>query len=441
MAFTKWEQELAVFSIADIIHKVREITARAMLFVVISAMATSAFPLLLASTDAAAVGLPAARPNALLSRRQRFAAAKSYCVYFGSGHVAKLACYNVVILHAPTTAHPSWPSMSIRDVHRLNRRGVVTLGYLSVGESTGLLRGDGQGPDGYASWYFNGGNGRPLEDTQWHSFPVNCGSPAWRERILRRAAWLIDQRGFEGLFLDTAEWSLTGVNETSSWFGWSDFLYQFTTGAPTLGSLMVGGYAVNPEVEAKFSQLFQCPSAVLPNTPSGDPTTGNLENAYVQNYSANPNLFLDSNITNTVWGANRNGVPSTFPLNIAHSPVHCIEFADGAQGWPNGFSWFVLDDYYDPAVYTWYAPLQWAPTIPLQGSTLDLTAVVTPLNSFEGNEDSTGGAVNWDYSVRYRHLMTSAQDTGYANAVFADGHVGIINQYALHVYNLVAIER
>ncbi|MGC9259963.1 MAG: prepilin-type N-terminal cleavage/methylation domain-containing protein [Phycisphaerae bacterium] len=237
------------------------------------------------------------------------------------------------------------------------------------------------------------------------------------------------------------EWNLTGVNETSSWFGWSDFLYQFTTGAPTLGSLMVGGYAANPEVEAKFAQLFQCPSAVLPNTPSGDPTTGNLENAYVQNYSANPNLFLDSNITNIVWGANRNGVPSTFPLNIAHSPVHCIEFADGAQGWPNGFSWFVLDDYYDPAVYTWYAPLQWAPTIPLQGSTLDLTAIVTPLNSWEGNEDSAGGVVNWDYSLRYRHLMASAQNTGYANAVFADGHVGIINQYALHVYNLVAIER
>ncbi|MGC9259961.1 MAG: hypothetical protein ACP5I8_07790 [Phycisphaerae bacterium] len=190
--------------LAFFVDDVHEITARAILFVVISVMATSAFPLLLASADAATVSQPAARPNVLLSPRQRFATAKSYYVYFGSGHVAKLACYNVVILHAPTMAHPNWPSMSVRDVHRLNQRGVVTLGYLSVGESTGLLRGDGQGPGGYASWYFNGGNGRPLEDTQWHSFPVNCGNPAWRERILRHAAWLINQRGFEGLFLDTA---------------------------------------------------------------------------------------------------------------------------------------------------------------------------------------------------------------------------------------------
>ncbi len=234
------------------------------------------------------------------------------------------------------------------------------------------------------------------------------------------------------------EWHLTGIDETSSWFGWSDFLYQFTEGLPTLGSIMVNGYANNPAVEAKFAQLFQCPSAVLPNQLPGVPTPVNMENAYVQNYSANPNLFLDSNITNLVWGAGKSGVPSTFPLNIAQSPSQCIEIADSSQGWPNGFSWFVLDDYYDPAVYTWYAPLLWAPTIPPQGSALDPAAIVTPLNSWEGDEDSADGVVNWDCSVRYRHMMTSAKSSGYANAVFADGHVGIIKQYGLHVYNLVA---
>lgn len=44
----------------------------------------------------------------------------------------------------------------------------------------------------------------------------------------------------------------------------------------------------------------------------------------------------------------------------------------------------------------------------------------------------TGGAVGGN-----RHMLTSAQNSGYANAVFADGHVEIVKQFGLYVYNVL----
>jgi prepilin-type N-terminal cleavage/methylation domain-containing protein/prepilin-type processing-associated H-X9-DG protein len=228
-------------------------------------------------------------------------------------------------------------------------------------------------------------------------------------------------------------WDFQGANETSTWFGWSDFLYQYTEGLPTLGQLWApgtGGICM-PSVEAHWAGLFQCPSAVLPNQVSYTSYVG----WYDQNYSANPNLFVDN------WAVSQGSAnstkPSTLPMSIIQSPVHCIEYADATQAEPNGDSWFVLNDDYDPAVYGWYESLLWVPTTPPEGSTPTVTAVMPPTNEYSGNEDSAGGAANYDYSLRYRHMMTSAQNSGYANAVFADGHVAAIKQYGLHVYNLL----
>ena len=66
-----------------------------------------------------------------------------------------------------------------------------------------------------------------------------------------------------------------------------------------------------------------------------------------------------------------------------------------------------------------------------------MSAVMPPLNVVSGNEDSAGGNVNNDESLRYRHMMNGNQNSGYANAVFADGHAAPIPQYGLHVYNLL----
>lgn len=226
-------------------------------------------------------------------------------------------------------------------------------------------------------------------------------------------------------------WDFQGVNETSTWFGWSDFLYQFTEGLPTLGQLWAPGSGGTclPAVEANWAGLFQCPSAVIPNRVS---YTG-YDAWYVQNYTANPNLFVDN--WAVAQGAANNTKPSTLPMSIVEQPAHCIEYADGSQTASDGNSWFVLNDDYDPGIYGWYASLLWIPTTPPEGSTPTVSAVMPPTNEYSGNEDFPSNTN--DYSLRYRHMMTSDQNSGYANAVFADGHAGSIKQYGLHVYNLL----
>ncbi|MGC9261019.1 MAG: hypothetical protein ACP5I8_13220 [Phycisphaerae bacterium] len=143
-----------------------------------------------------AVGTAAPHADRLLSPRQRLAAAKSYYCYYGGGHVARLSKYDVVILHAP--------EMSTRNVRRLDALGVVTLGYMAIGESSRLIRGNGSGPGGYASWYFGTQRtGHPDKNGTWNSYYTNCANSAWREHCLHQASWLMHRRGFSGLFLDT----------------------------------------------------------------------------------------------------------------------------------------------------------------------------------------------------------------------------------------------
>lgn len=236
-------------------------------------------------------------------------------------------------------------------------------------------------------------------------------------------------------YQDPTGWNFSGVAETSSSFGWSDFLLQFLEDKPTLAFIDPTGYADDPAIEERFAQLFQCPSQLLQYQFSP------YYNFYQQSYSANPQLFLDGNIRYLEGPSQGQGLPTTFRLTLAQSPSHCIEIADASQGFPTGASWFNLVDCYDPAVYGSYAILAWIPKLPSSlDNPLNPTAVILPSDEGNGNQDASGrepGDVNWDYSLRYRHMMTSAPGSGYANAVFADSHVGIIKQYGLHVYNLL----
>ena len=123
------------------------------------------------------------------------AEAESYYCYYGGGEIRRLAKYDAVILHVP--------EMSTRNIRRLDKLGVVTLGYVSIGETSRLMRGNGTGPGGYASWYFDHQRtGKPDENKNWHSYYANCGDPAWRARCLNDASKLLHKDGFSGLFLD-----------------------------------------------------------------------------------------------------------------------------------------------------------------------------------------------------------------------------------------------
>ena len=144
---------------------------------------------------ASATGPMPSHTARLLSPRKRMATAENYYCYYGNGDVRRLAKYDAVILHVP--------EMSTTNIRRLDTLGVVTLGYLSIGETSRLMHGNGTGPGGYASWYFDQQKaGKPDENKNWHSYYVNCGDPAWRARCVRDAAELLQKDGFSGLFLD-----------------------------------------------------------------------------------------------------------------------------------------------------------------------------------------------------------------------------------------------
>jgi len=156
----------------------------------------------------AQIGLPDvakmadARANHDLPARQRFEAARSYCCFYGSGHVAELSHFDTAILHVPRE-HPD-------DVRKLSALGVVTVGYLSVGEDETLRIGNGRGPGGTASWYFDKNHsGQPDRNETWNSFFANANDPAWRADRVQEARHLCGQGqgdyGFDGVFLDTID--------------------------------------------------------------------------------------------------------------------------------------------------------------------------------------------------------------------------------------------
>ena len=155
----------------------------------------SAFP---APEPEAAVELAPRKANADLSARERVAASTSFYCYYGSGKVAELSRYDVAVLHSP--------QMAIEDIAKLNELGVVTVGYLSVGEDDTLRSGDGSGPGGQASWYFDrNADGQPDQNGIWKSWYANANDPRWRADRVAEAERLVNEEGYDGIFLDTLD--------------------------------------------------------------------------------------------------------------------------------------------------------------------------------------------------------------------------------------------
>ena len=137
--------------------------------------------------------------NAALPARQRFADAKSYACYYGAGSLGPLSHVDAAILHVP--------AMTPADVKTLNNLGIVTIGYVSVGEDETLRTANGQGYDGKASWYFDKDHdGKPDENGTWGSYYANAADPAWRaDRVAEAKRLCGPDYGFDGIFLDTID--------------------------------------------------------------------------------------------------------------------------------------------------------------------------------------------------------------------------------------------
>lgn len=117
--------------------------------------------------------------------------------YYGEKLTEDLFKYETLVLDARNFASA--------DLDRLKDSGVRIIAYLTIGETDTLLVGDGQGPGGYASWYFDDNrDGLPDQNPNWGSYYVNASDPKWHDHILNRAIPSLPS-AIAGVFLDTVD--------------------------------------------------------------------------------------------------------------------------------------------------------------------------------------------------------------------------------------------
>ncbi len=199
--------------------------------------------------DPAAAGTAAPRPQAQMAppkanrhlpARQRVRQAQNFYCYYGSGRVAELSHYDLVILHTP--------QMSSEDVKALRELGVVTIGYITVGEDdpAQARKGDGTGPGGFASWYFDDDNdGQPDRNPIWRSFYVNANDPAWRADCVAEARRLVHEYGFDGIFLDTLD---TATARPHTRPGMIQLVADLRAALPDAPIILNQGFSMLPEL-------------------------------------------------------------------------------------------------------------------------------------------------------------------------------------------------
>lgn len=90
------------------------------------------------------------------------------------------------------------------EVMQIKASGTTVIGYVSVGESVTLDKGDGLGPGGYASWYFDANNdNKPDQNGEFNSYYTNATNPLWVQRIIDVEMKAAFDKGADGVFLDT----------------------------------------------------------------------------------------------------------------------------------------------------------------------------------------------------------------------------------------------
>lgn len=117
--------------------------------------------------------------------------------YYGSKFSDELLRYETLLLDSR--------NFSSGDLKRLQDNDVRVIAYVSIGETDILIRGDGKGPSGYASWYFDeNGDGRPDQNPNWGSYYVNANNEKWHDYVLDKVIPSLPGP-VNGLFLDTID--------------------------------------------------------------------------------------------------------------------------------------------------------------------------------------------------------------------------------------------
>jgi len=136
------------------------------------------------------------RPSA--DTRERFKKITSYACYYGKGAVEQLSKQGAAIIETKT--------QTPRNIAAVKKAGTVVVGYISVGEDSELRKGDGQGPGGYDSRYFDKDHDNiPDKNGTWNSYYANAATKSWTDDVLKTAQQMEDRYGVDGYFLDTVE--------------------------------------------------------------------------------------------------------------------------------------------------------------------------------------------------------------------------------------------
>ena len=200
-----------------------------------------------AATRPAAGATPGAAPDVAMAApkadrdlpaRQRFADAKSFVTFYRGGRLAELSHSDVAILHTPQMSPP--------EVKQLGALGVVTVGYISIGEDDVVHDGDGTGPGGKASWYFDrDADGHPDMNGNWGSVFADAADPKWRANRVARATGMVREYGFDGIFLDTID---TAQLYPESAAGMTQLIKELRDALPDKVIVLNQGWAVLPDV-------------------------------------------------------------------------------------------------------------------------------------------------------------------------------------------------
>ena len=95
---------------------------------------------------------------------------------------------------------------SKEEIMKLKKKGITVIGYVSVGESAQLQKGDGLGPGGYASWYFDLDNdGCPDQNKEFKSYYTNAANSLWVNQVINKEMKRAADKGVDGFFLDTID--------------------------------------------------------------------------------------------------------------------------------------------------------------------------------------------------------------------------------------------
>ena len=186
----------------------------------------------------------------------------SFCCYYGDFDFEFQSKFDVVIMHTNTLLRPSYEvpadfdfeayqEQSKQEVAKLQAAGCYVVSYITIGEDDSLNVGDGLGEGGYASYYIYE-NGVPKPNTNWGSWFVDAGNPAWQAKILDEAADIL-AFGVDGLFLDTLD-TVDIANNTLA--GMADLVKKLKETFPEAKLVANRGFTVLPYISQYIDGLM-----------------------------------------------------------------------------------------------------------------------------------------------------------------------------------------